>query len=103
MAGSQIDFDWDPSKARSNLAKHGVAFDDALTIFGDPLALTVFDLDNSDQEERWITIGQARTGRLLVVVHTHDDRNEQAITVRIISARAATKREAVQYREGLSP
>lgn len=95
-----LDFDWDPEKARRNMLKHGVAFDEATTVLADPLALTLFDEDHSDQEDRWITLGSTTTGRLLVVVHTFDERGNRAY-VRIVSARSATGREQRQYREGL--
>ena len=96
-----FDFDWDPGKARSNAAKHGVLFEDAMTVLADSLALTVFDEHHSDDEERWITVGAAQSGRLLVVVHTFEERGDQAY-IRIISARVATAREQRQYREGPS-
>lgn len=64
------DFDWDPSKARGNLRKHGVSFRLATTVFHDPLALTIFDDEHSAREERWVTIGKAENGQYLVVVHT---------------------------------
>ncbi len=88
-------FGWDPEKARLNLAKHGVSFEEAATAFTDPLSLTTFDPDHSDEEDRFVLVGASRKGRLLVVVHT--DRGE---FVRIISARIATKRERRQYASG---
>ncbi|MDP2793938.1 MAG: BrnT family toxin [Sulfurisoma sp.] len=60
--GIVFDFEWDPAKAASNLQKHGVTFDMAATIFLDPLALTVFDAAHGQAEERWLTIGMARSG-----------------------------------------
>ena len=96
-----FDFDWDPEKARSNAAKHGVRFEEAMSVLSDPLALTIFDEDHSDDEDRWITLGLASADRLLVVVHTFDERDERAY-IRIISARIATLREQRQYREGPS-
>jgi uncharacterized DUF497 family protein len=103
MAVQCLEFDWDPAKARRNDAKHGVRFDEALTVFSDPFALTMFDEDHGDEEERWITLGTANDGRLLVVIHTHDDIDETRAVVRLISARPATKREARQYRDGEAP
>lgn len=103
MTAQCFEFDWDPAKARRNAARHGVLFNDALTIFADPLAKTLFDEDHSDMEERWITLGTAADGRLLVVIHTHAEIDGQRVAVRIISARPATKREARQYREGEAP
>ena len=89
-------FEWDPEKARSNLEKHGVSFEVAATVFGDPLSLTVADPDHSDEEDRFVTIGQTARSETIVVVHT--DRGEG---VRIISARQATTRERRQYEEGI--
>ncbi|EJW11612.1 hypothetical protein A33M_2971 [Rhodovulum sp. PH10] len=91
-------FDWDPAKAASNLVKHGVAFDEAMTVFRDPLALSVLDPDSAD-EERWITLGSAATGNLLLVVHTWADIGRHRTVVRIISARRPTRNEAQRYRE----
>lgn len=88
-------FEWDPEKAVSNLAAHGVSFEDASTVFGDPLAATIPDPDHSVEESRSITLGLSAGGSLLVVVHT--DREDR---VRIISARAATRGEQKRYEEG---
>jgi uncharacterized DUF497 family protein len=90
-----MDFEWDPEKAASNLAKHGVAFHEAATVFDDPMAVTYFDPDHSDDEERFLTFGHSNQGKLLVVSHT--DRNDHT---RIISARRATRKERKQYEEG---
>jgi uncharacterized DUF497 family protein len=90
-------FEWDRRKAARNLAKHGLSFDEASTVFADGLSVTIPDPDHSEDEERWIIIGQSNRGRLLVVVHTEDDN-----TVRIISARDAEKRERVKYEEARS-
>ena len=88
-------------KARSNAAKHGVRFEEAMTVLRDPLSLTIFDEAHSVNEERWITLGLANSERLLVVVHTFDERDDQ-VYIRIISARIATSREQRQYRESPS-
>jgi len=93
----QLQFEWDPNKAATNLRKHGVSFSEAAEIFKDPLALTLFDERNSTQEERWITLGQVRVRRLVVVVHTWQEQDADAIHVRIISAREATAHEAKHY------
>jgi uncharacterized DUF497 family protein len=66
----RIDFDWDVAKAASNVSKHGVTFEEAMTVFRDPLARSILDRDSSFDEERWVTLGEASTGNLLVVVHT---------------------------------
>jgi uncharacterized DUF497 family protein len=89
-----MNFEWDRTKAAANLEKHGVAFDEAATAFGDPLSITIGDPDHSDDEDRFVLIGQAYSGRLLVVVHT--DRGE---SVRLISARLATRRERQSYEQ----
>ena len=90
-----MDFEWDPDKAARNLAKHRVAFSEAVTVFGDPLAITFFDPGHSDGEDRYLTFGYSTEGRLLVVSHT--DRGNRN---RIISARVATRRERKIYEEG---
>jgi uncharacterized DUF497 family protein len=90
-----VRFQWDPKKASSNVAKHGVSFDEAATVFGDPLAGTVSDPEHSTMESRSVTIGQSAKGRLVVVVHA--DRGED---IRIISARRATAGEKKKYAEG---
>ena len=87
-------FEWDRRKAARNLSKHGLSFDEASTVFAE---LTIPDPDHSEDEERWITVGQSNRGRLLVVVHTEDGN-----TVRIISAREAEKRERVRDEEARS-
>lgn len=87
-----MQFEWDQAKARSNKTKHRVDFGEAATVFGDDLSITIKDPQHSFSEERFVTIGMSAQGRLLVVVHT--DRGD---TVRIISARRATKQERMQY------
>ncbi|MFQ5883012.1 MAG: BrnT family toxin [Candidatus Methylomirabilales bacterium] len=81
-------FEWDPEKERRNRRKHRVSFHEAATVFGDPLSTTFPDPDHSREEERSITIGMSQKGRVLVVAHT-----DEGDTVRIISARRATRRE----------
>ncbi|MGD9894931.1 MAG: BrnT family toxin [Dehalococcoidia bacterium] len=86
-------FKWDREKAFRNQQKHGVAFDEAATIFGDRLSFTKSDPAHSHpDDDRFVTIGQSSAGRILVVAHADD-----ADTVRIISARLATRRERIQY------
>lgn len=87
-----MEFEWDPDKAAANLAKHGVSFDEASTVFGDPLAATVDDPVHSEFESRSVTLGRSSTDRILVVVHTH--RNER---IRLISSRTANRAERKQY------
>jgi len=93
----QYDFEWDPTKARANLKKHGVSFEVAVTIFRDPQAVTVFDEEHDENEERWITMGIAEEGNLLVVIHTFKEMTSQEVIIRMISARRATRRERRQY------
>ena len=88
-------FEWDNEKAARNLRKHGIAFDEAVTIFGDAAALTFTDTDHSDTENRSRTYGLSNRGRLLVVVHT-----ERRNNVRVISARKATRYEKDIYQNG---
>lgn len=87
-------FQWDPTKARKNLDKHGVSFDEAASVFHDPLAATGADPDHSEGEERMLTFGLSSVGRLLVVAHT-----ERGDAIRIISARVATQHERRIYEE----
>jgi hypothetical protein len=87
-------FEWDPKKARLNLKRHGVSFDEASTAFRDPLSQTIEDPLHSENEERFVLIGRSIQGRLLIIVHT--DRGER---IRIISARLATKNERLKYEE----
>ncbi len=89
-----MNFEWDREKAASNLEKHEVSFEEAATAFGDPLSSTILDPDSSDDEDRYVLIGQAFSGRLVVVVHT--DRGE---SVRLISARLATRSERRSYEQ----
>ena len=87
-------FEWDDEKARTNLQKHGIGFDEASTIFDDPLFITALDDEHSIDEERYITIGLSSKQRILMVAHT--ERNEN---IRIISSRKATKNEEKFYAE----
>jgi uncharacterized DUF497 family protein len=93
-----MDFEWDDAKAELNERKHGVSFAEAMTVFGDPLSLTAYDPDHSDEEDRYITMGRSTGGLLLVVSHT--DRGDK---VRIISAREASRRERRDYEDGNFP
>lgn len=93
----EFHFEWDFAKAASNRHKHGISFDLASTIFRDPLMLSIPDEEHRETEERWVTIGQAENGRLLLVVHTYLEISANAANVRMISARFATKHEQRQY------
>ena len=88
-------FEWDPRKATRNLRKHGVSFEEAVTVFYDPLALTGADPDHSENEERCVTFGNSSLGRILIVAHTDGED-----VIRIISAREATRGERCIYEEG---
>lgn len=90
-----LKFEWDDAKARANLTKHGVSFEEAASVFGDPEALTFPDPDHSIGEKRWLTFGVSQTDRLLVVAHTDRGRS-----IRIISARKATRHERGVYEHG---
>ena len=90
-----LGFEWDETKAGANLTKHGVSFEEAATVFGDPLSLTIPDPAHSQAEDRFVVIGQSHRRRLLVVVHT-----ERGDNIRVISARRASKRERKVYEEG---
>ena len=87
--------EWDPEKAKSNLKKHGISFEEAATALSDPMAATGADPDHSITEERYVTFGVSEKGRLVVVSHTEKDE-----TIRIISARKASKGEKELYEEG---
>ncbi len=89
-----MEFQWDPRKDRSNRRKHAVSFREAATVFEDPLSATFPDPDHSLQEERFLTIGMSRVGRILVIAHT-----EYEEEIRIISARPATPTERNFYEE----
>ena len=88
-------FEWDPKKAAANLRNHGVSFEDAAAVFGDPLAGTIPDPMHSTDEPRFVTIGMTPAERLIVVVHT--DRGDR---IRIVSARLATRAEKKKHEEG---
>jgi uncharacterized DUF497 family protein len=91
-----LQFEWDPEKAKINLKKHQVSFEEASTIFDDPMFITFLDEEHSIDEERYITIGVSKINRLLLVAHA-----DRLGKVRIISARKATKNEQRFYEEEL--
>jgi uncharacterized DUF497 family protein len=90
-----FEFESDDQKAASNLRKHGVSFDEAVSVFGDAMALTFADTDHADNEDRSRTYGISNNARLLVVIHT-----ERQNGIRIISARKATRYEKSIYDNG---
>lgn len=87
-----MEFEWDSDKAHSNVEKHGIAFAEAMTVFGDPLELTIPDPDHSVGEARFLSLGRSAQGRLLVVSYT-----EREGRIRLISAREAEPRERKSY------
>lgn len=91
-----MEFEWDEEKNASNIQKHGISFEEAATVFGDPLSDTFDDPIHSAGERRFLTFGTSSQGRLLVVAHA--DRDDR---VRIVSARAMTGRERMSYEEGI--
>jgi uncharacterized DUF497 family protein len=93
-----MDFEWDEDKAESNERKHGVPFPEAMTVFADTLSVTGYDPRHADDEDRYLTMGTSVSGRLVVVSHT--DRGD---SIRIISARLATRRERKDYEDGNFP
>jgi uncharacterized protein len=94
------EFDWDDAKADTNMRKHAVDFTEAMTVLSDPLAMTAYDNEHSDDEDRWVSVGQSAQGRLLVVIHTFVATGPSSALMRIISARPAVKRERQQYEQG---
>lgn len=90
-----MNYEWDPKKADANRRKHDTSFDEAATVFLDPMAVSGPDPDHSLGEERYITFGMSRLGRLLAVCHTHSPG-----TIRIITARRVTRGERKLYEEG---
>lgn len=93
----RYNFEWDVSKADQNYRKHKVRFERAAEIFLDPFMLSIFNEKHSEDEDRWITLGMDRNNIPLVVVHTFKEITSEICTIRIISARKATKREVKQY------
>ena len=90
-----MEFEWNGKKAAANLTKHGISFEEAATVFGDPLAITFDDPDHSADEDRYLTFGVSSFNRLLVVSHT-----DRGNTLRIITARQVTNRERRIYENG---
>jgi uncharacterized DUF497 family protein len=92
-----MEFEWDPDKAEMNDRKHDVSFPEAMTVFGDPLEVTIADPDHAGGEDRFLSIGLSGTGRLLVVAYT-----ERGDRIRIISAREPTPKERQEYESSAS-
>jgi uncharacterized DUF497 family protein len=87
-----LEFEWDPEKANANEKKHGVSFDEASTVFADPLGRLVDDPEHSANEVRYVLFGRSSAGRLLAVMHT-----EREDAIRVISAREMTRKERTDY------
>ncbi|MCZ8308060.1 MULTISPECIES: BrnT family toxin [unclassified Microcystis] len=87
---------WDQDKANNNIKKHSISFEEAVTVFGDSLAVTILDPDHSVGEFRFLTIGQSKSQKLLVISHT-----ERENEIRLISARLASKQERKNYESGV--
>ena len=90
-----MQFQWDENKAKQNLSKHGVSFEEAKTIFDDPLYVDFYDPDHSDNEERYLMVGQSNRGRILILSYT-----ERGNRIRLISAREVTPNERKTYEQG---
>jgi uncharacterized protein len=90
----ELNFEWDEVKADGNLLKHGISFNEAHTVFGDPFVITLLDEQHSGFEDRFIDLGMSAAGRVLVVVYT-----EKESAIRIISCRRATPKEQRQYEQ----
>ena len=90
-----MEFEWDRDKEQSNVRKHRVGFAEAMTVFNDPLEITIEDRGHSLDEERFLSLGTSEAGRLLVVSHTE----RQSGRIRIIGARTASRRERRQYEQ----
>jgi hypothetical protein len=97
----QFQFEWDEIKAATNVRKHGVAFELASTVFNDPRLLTVADLEHSEAEERWFSVGCASDGALLSIVYLWSESDPGTTKIRLIMARQATRNEIRHYEESL--
>jgi uncharacterized DUF497 family protein len=95
----RYNFEWDPAKAKENLREHKVSFERAATVFVDSHAISIFDEEHSQDEDRWITLGIDSGNILIVVSHTFRTVTESSSTSRIISARRATPKEVRNYEE----
>jgi uncharacterized DUF497 family protein len=97
----QFQFEWDEIKAATNVRKHGVSFELASTVFNDPRLLTVADLEHSEAEERWFSVGCASDGALLSIVYLWSESDPGTTKIRLIMARQATRNEIRHYEESL--
>ena len=87
-----VRFEWDENKGRKNLSKHSISFEEASTVFGDPNSIIITDSVHSESEDRFVILGRSYRGKIMVVVHT-----ERGESIRIISARPATRTESRTY------
>lgn len=101
MSDRQYQFEWDEIKAAANVCKHGVSFDLASTLFSDPRLLTVADLEHSEVEERWFSIGCASNGAMLSIVYLWWESDPVTTKIRLITARHATRTEIHEYEKDL--
>jgi uncharacterized DUF497 family protein len=92
-------FEWDYKKAKTNILKHQISFEDATSVFKDENMISIFDEKHSENEDRWITIGMDLKTRTLVVIHTFISIDNDTTKIRVISARKATKKEQKVYWE----
>ncbi|MFM7355076.1 MAG: BrnT family toxin [Microcystis aeruginosa] len=90
-----MQFDWDKNKTERNLSKHEVSFEEAKTVFDDPLYVDFYDPEHSEDEDRYLLVGQSNRGRLLIISYT-----ERGNLIRLISAREVTKTERETYEQG---
>ncbi|MBW1614366.1 MAG: BrnT family toxin [Deltaproteobacteria bacterium] len=89
-------FVWDPAKEKINIQKHKITFTESCYVFADQYSLTLFDEEHSENEDRWITLGQTPNGKILLVVHTFRKIDDMEV-IRFISSRKATRKEAKEY------
>jgi uncharacterized DUF497 family protein len=92
-------FEWNPDKARRNKKQHGISFEQAIMVFKDPKAISIYDTEHSKGEDRWITLGLSVNHGLVVVCHTFQWISKSVARIRIFSSRKATRRERQQYSE----
>ncbi|MDX8389400.1 MAG: BrnT family toxin [Mariprofundaceae bacterium] len=92
-------FEWDSAKEKNNQRKHGVSFEEAAHVFSDPLQMSI--PDDEHDEERWVSLGHTQAQQLLLVVHTFMIHQHNKVTIRIVSARQATRHEQKQYKEAV--
>ena len=97
MNERQIQFEWDEIKAATNVRKHGVTLEVASTVFRDPQLLTTADLEHSEIEDRWFSVGWATNGTILSIVYLWSESDSEATKIRLISARSATQTEIRRY------